>query len=433
MDFNEFRFSENLMDALDAMHFKECTPIQELAIPHLLDGKDLIGIAQTGTGKTAAYLLPIIDRLNSGEFRSDVINCVIMAPTRELAQQIDQQLEAFSYFLPVSGLAVYGGNDAGRYEQERKSMQLGADILIATPGRLLTHMTLGNVDLSHVSIFVLDEADRMMDMGFIDDIKKIISALPTDRQTVLFSATMPAEIKKLSKDILSNPISVELSLSKPADKIEQCAYICYEKQKIDIVRHIFKDKEIKRSIIFASKKKKVHEITDILKKKHLNVAEMHSDLEQRQRDEVMRAFKANHVDIIVSTDLLSRGIDIDDIEIVINFDVPQNVENYVHRIGRTARANRYGKAITLVSETDQIRFSNIEKTLKYDITKESVPEALGKTPEYKQHKAHRRSRPMYSAKKDDAGKKHQRPRKRHEKAIKPAKKQSSSHHTLPKN
>ena len=235
MDFNEFRFSENLMDALDAMHFKECTPIQELAIPHLLDGKDLIGIAQTGTGKTAAYLLPIIDRLNSGEFRSDVINCVIMAPTRELAQQIDQQLEAFSYFLPVSGLAVYGGNDAGRYEQERKSMQLGADILIATPGRLLTHMTLGNVDLSHVSIFVLDEADRMMDMGFIDDIKKIISALPTDRQTVLFSATMPAEIKKLSKDILSNPISVELSLSKPADKIEQCAYICYEKQKIDIV------------------------------------------------------------------------------------------------------------------------------------------------------------------------------------------------------
>ena len=222
-----------------------------------------------------------------------------MAPTRELAQQIDQQLEAFSYFLPVSGLAVYGGNDAGRYEQERKSMQLGADILIATPGRLLTHMTLGNVDLSHVSIFVLDEADRMMDMGFIDDIKKIISALPTDRQTVLFSATMPAEIKKLSKDILSNPISVELSLSKPADKIEQCAYICYEKQKIDIVRHIFKDKEIKRSIIFASKKKKVHEITDILKKKHLNVAEMHSDLEQRQRDEVMRAFKANHGALIL--------------------------------------------------------------------------------------------------------------------------------------
>ena len=382
MLFTDFNFNDELLDALDAMRFKECTPIQEASIPTLLQGKDLIGVAQTGTGKTAAYLLPIINRLCSEDFDSDVINCIIMAPTRELAQQIDQQLEAFSYFLPISGLAVYGGNDAGRYEQERKSMQLGADILIATPGRLITHLSLGNVELSHVSMFVLDEADRMMDMGFIDDIKKIISYLPSNRQTILFSATMPAEIKELAKDILTEPTSIELAVSKPAEKILQYAYICHENQKIGLIRDIFKDDSIKRSIIFAASKKKVHEITNTLKQKKLNVMEMHSDLEQQQRDEVLRAFKANRVDLIVSTDLLSRGIDIDDISVVINFDVPQNVENYVHRIGRTARANHSGKAITFVNEKDQIKFRSIDNYLKNEIQIVPVPEELGEAPQY---------------------------------------------------
>ncbi len=388
MYFSELHLNDRLLDALDAMRFETCTPIQELSIPPLLEGKDLIGIAQTGTGKTAAYLLPILNRLCSENMATNVINCVIMVPTRELAQQIDQQLEAFSYFLPFSGLAVYGGNDAQRYGQEVKSMALGADILIATPGRLLSHLTLGNLDLSHLSIFVLDEADRMMDMGFIDDVNKVVSYLPKERQTVMFSATMPNEIKNLSKNILNNPISIEIAITKPADNIDQSAYICYEKQKIGIIKHIFRDKDIKRSIIFASKKVKVHELAAALRNKHFNVAEMHSDLDQQQRDEVMRNFKSNKVDIIVSTDLLSRGIDIDDIEIVINYDVPDNVENYVHRIGRTARANHYGKAITLVSVEDQKRFQIIEQALNKEVRKEELPKDLGEAPLYEMQKKH---------------------------------------------
>ncbi len=388
MNFSELHLNDRLLDALEAMRFEQCTPIQEKSIPPLLEGKDLVGIAQTGTGKTAAYLLPILNRLCSEHFEPNVINCVIMVPTRELAQQIDQQLEAFSYFLPFSGLAVYGGNDAIRYEQEVKSMALGADILIATPGRLLSHLKLGNVDLSRLSIFVLDEADRMMDMGFIDDINKIVAHLPEDRQTILFSATMPAEIKSLSRHILHNPVSIELAIAKPAEHIEQIAYICYENQKIGIIKHIFEDKNIKRSIIFASKKTKVHELAATLRKKQLDVAEMHSDLDQKQRDEVMRAFKSNKVDIIVSTDLLSRGIDIDDIEVVINFDVPNNVENYVHRIGRTARANNYGKAITLVSVEDQPYFKSIENAINKDVYKQPIPEVLGEGPQYQPEKRH---------------------------------------------
>ena len=386
MYFSELSLNDDILDALDAMRFEECTPIQEQSIPHILNGEDVIGIAQTGTGKTAAYLLPVLNQISMGNMPKDSINCVIMVPTRELAQQIDNQLEAFSYFLPVSGLAVYGGNDGERYDQEVKSMKLGTDILIATPGRLKSHLALGNADLSKTSIFILDEADRMLDMGFIEDINKIVSYLPQKRQTILFSATMPDEIQNLAKNILTRPVSIELSIAKPAEKIDQSAYVCYEGQKIDIVKQLFSDKDLKRVIIFSSSKKKVHDLTYILKKEHLNVHEMHSDLDQKERDEVLRNFKNNKIDIIVSTDLLSRGIDIDDIEMVINYDVPHNADDYVHRIGRTARANKYGKAITLINENDVYFFKKIEKIIKMTVRKEPVPETLGSAPEYTEGK-----------------------------------------------
>lgn len=376
MKFNELKLDDKLLDALDVMRFSECTPIQEKTIPLLLEGRDLIGVAQTGTGKTAAYLLPIINRLCTEKFSEDAINCLIMSPTRELAQQIDQTLEGFSYFVPVSGIAVYGGNDGLRYEQELKSLELGADIVIATPGRLISHLMLGNVDLSHTTIFVLDEADRMLDMGFIDDIHKIVSFLPQKRQTLLFSATMPDEIQKLAQNILYDPVSVEIAIAKPAEKIDQSAYLCHEGQKEEILMNIFNDKNLKRVIIFSSSKKKVKTLTTALRRKKINVNEMHSDLDQKHRDEILRAFKSGKIDVLVSTDLLSRGIDIDDIEVVINYDVPHNVDDYIHRIGRTARANRYGKAITLINESDKMYFRKIEKVIEKTVRKNAIPQEL---------------------------------------------------------
>lgn len=382
MNFDELNLDDRILDALYDMHFDSCTPIQAQAIPPLLEGRDLVGVAQTGTGKTAAYLLPIINRLCTENFPQDRVNCLIMAPTRELAQQIDQALEAFSYFLPVSGVAVYGGNDGIRYSQELTGLQKGADIIIATPGRLISHLTLGNVDLSHTAIFVLDEADRMLDMGFVDDIKKIVSFLPEKRQNLLFSATMPNEIQSLVNSILHDPVKVEIAIAKPAERIDQSAYVCSEKQKMGILLNIFNDSELKRVIVFSCSKKKVHELAFALKRKKLNVCEMHSDLDQKERDEVLRSFKAGKVDIIVSTDLLSRGIDIDDIEMVINYDVPHNTDDYVHRIGRTARANKYGKAITLINEKDQMYFRKIEKVLGKEVRKEPLPEGLGEAVQY---------------------------------------------------
>lgn len=376
MKFNELKLDDKLLDALDVMRFSECTPIQEQAIPLLLEGRDLIGVAQTGTGKTAAYLLPIINRLCTEKFSEDAINCLIMSPTRELAQQIDQTLEGFSYFVPVSGIAVYGGNDGLRYEQELKSLELGADIVIATPGRLISHLMLGNVDLSHTTIFVLDEADRMLDMGFIDDIHKIVSYLPQKRQTLLFSATMPDEIQKLAQNILYDPVSIEIAIAKPAEKIDQSAYLCHEGQKEKILMNIFNDKNLKRVIIFSSSKKKVKTLTTALRRKKINVNEMHSDLDQKHRDEILRAFKSGKIDVLVSTDLLSRGIDIDDVEVVINYDVPHNVDDYIHRIGRTARANRYGKAITLINESDKMYFRKIEKVIEKTVRKNVIPQEL---------------------------------------------------------
>lgn len=382
MKFSELNLEESVLQALDAMNFVECTPVQEHTIPLILEGRDLIGVAQTGTGKTAAYLLPILNMLSKGTYPSDAINCIVMSPTRELAQQIDQQMEGFSYFMPASSVAVYGGNDGVRFEQEKRGLTLGADVVIATPGRLISHLNLGYVDLSKVSFFILDEADRMLDMGFYDDIMQIAKFLPKERQTIMFSATMPSKIQQLAQTILNDPSEVKLAVSKPAEKIIQTAYICYETQKLGIIQSLFKDQTPERVIVFASSKLKVKEVTKAFRRLNLNVGEMHSDLDQSQRDQIMHEFKNGRINILVATDIVSRGIDIDDIRLVINYDVPHDSEDYVHRIGRTARANNDGCSITFVSEKEQTNFKNIEDFLDKDIYKIPVPDGLGEAPEY---------------------------------------------------
>ena len=365
------------------MHFEEMTPIQERCIPEILDGRDLIGVAQTGTGKTAAYLLPILSMLDDGGFPKDAVNCIVMSPTRELAQQIDQAMQGFGYYLDgISSVAVYGGNDGNRFDQEMKGLKMGADVVIATPGRLLSHIRMGHLDLSRLSFFVLDEADRMLDMGFSDDILQIAKMLPPDHQTIMFSATMPTKIQELARTLLNHPTEVKIAVSKPAEKIQQSAYICYEPQKLGIVRSLFKAGELQRVIIFSGKKDKVKDITRELKHMHINCAPMHSDLSQAERDEVMYRFKSGQVDVLVATDIVARGIDIDDILMVINYDVPHDAEDYVHRIGRTARAQRDGIAITFVSQADIRYFADIERFLERTIDKNPLPKGLGEGPEY---------------------------------------------------
>ncbi len=381
MRFDELDICDELLDALYDMHFDECTPIQEMAIPAALDGNDLIAVAQTGTGKTAAYLIPVIDRLMSQGAPDDAVNCIVMAPTRELAQQIDRQMEGFSYFMPLSSVAIYGGTDGATFARQQRGLRLGADVVIATPGRLIAHMQMGNVDLSRVSYFVLDEADRMLDMGFYDDIMQIVAKLPRDRQTLMFSATMPPKIRQLAKAILNNPVEVKTEVSKPADGIDQSAIVCYEEQKAGALRHLFRPHS-KRVIVFAASKLKVKELTRELRRSHFKVDEMHSDLEQQRRDDVMLDFRAGRTDILIATDIVARGIDIDDISMVVNYDVPREAEDYVHRVGRTARAGTDGRAVTLVGPRDQTAFGRIEKFLGKTIRKEELPSELGNTPEY---------------------------------------------------
>lgn len=384
MDFYNLDLSDNTLDAIDDMRWTTCTPIQEECIPEILEGKDVLGIAQTGTGKTAAYLLPILSRLDEENFPADSINCVIMSPTRELAQQIDQAMQGFSYYMKdVSSVAVYGGNDGNRYEQESRSMKMGADIIIATPGRLISHITMGNVDFSKVSFFVLDEADRMLDMGFYDDILSITKLLPKACQVIMFSATMPNKIEELAKTILKNPTIIKLAVNKPAEKIKQIACVCHENQKLGVLKDIFKKYGYKRVIIFSSSKLKVKDINKTLRSIHINSGEMHSDLSQSERDEVMFMFKSGQIDVLVATDIVARGIDIDDISMVINYDVPHDSEDYVHRIGRTARADHDGIAITLVRGKEVSWFMQIEKFLGYEVEKMPLPKGLGKAPEYK--------------------------------------------------
>lgn len=415
MRFDQLLQNDDLLDALWDMHFDDCTPIQEQAIPAVLDGRDLLACAQTGTGKTAAYLLPVIDLLSTEKFPEDAVNCVIMAPTRELAQQIDQQMQGFSYFLPISSMPVYGGTDGYTYDQQRRSLKAGADVVIATPGRLLAHLSMGYVDLSKVSFFILDEADRMLDMGFYDDIMQIVARLPKERQTLLFSATMPPKIQQLAGSILNNPYEIKLAVSKPADKIRQQAYVCYETQKLPILTSIFKATPPDKVIVFSSSKLKVKELAKALKKEKFKIGEMHSDLDQDIREDVILDFKSGKINVLVATDIMARGIDIDDIELVVNYDVPREAEDYVHRIGRTARADRDGNAITFISEKEIGKFKKIEKFLEKEVEKAAIPSELGEGPDYKskntgshgreRKKKHRRKwhrKPSNSSKNNDS-------------------------------
>lgn len=382
MRFDELLTNDDVLDGLWDMHFDECTPIQEQTIPIVLGGRDLLACAQTGTGKTAAYLLPIINKLADGNYPLEAVNCVVMAPTRELAIQIDRQLQGFAYFMPVSGIAIYGGTDGHTYEQQRRSLKMGTDIVIATPGRLISHINMGYLDLSRTSFFILDEADRMLDMGFYEDIMQIYSHLPKTAQILMFSATMPQKINQMASKILKNPAEIKLSVSKPAEKIEQSVFICYEPQKFEILKYLFKSEPPKRVIIFASSKLKVKNLARDLKKLGLKIGEMHSDLDQATRENVMLNFKSGRLSVIVATDIISRGIDIDDIEMVINFDVPRDPEEYIHRVGRTARADRDGKAITFVSNEDFHKLAKIEKLLASTLIRNEVPAQFGETPIY---------------------------------------------------
>ena len=391
MRFDELYLEDAILDGLDAMNFQEATPIQEQTIPVILEGKDLIACAQTGTGKTAAYVLPIINELSKGNHPENSVNAVIMAPTRELALQIDQQIEGFTYYVPISAVAIYGGTDGIAWEQQRRGLEMGADIVIATPGRLLSYIKLGVVDRSSVSFFVLDEADRMLDMGFYDDIMQVYNQLPRTCQTVMFSATMPPKIRTLANHILKNPEEVEIAISRPRESIMQTAYICYNMQKVKIIEDLFSTSRPKRVIIFSSSKMNVKDLAKTLKRQKFNVEEMHSDLEQSKREEVMRDFKNGKIDILVATDVVARGIDITDIRLVINFDIPHDPEDYVHRIGRTARGtDGEGLAITFVAPEEQTAFKKIEDFLGKEVYKIPVDSKFGAVPEYTPDVSHKK-------------------------------------------
>ena len=381
MYFDELALSDEVLDALWDMHFDTCTPVQEQTIPVILDGHDVISCAQTGTGKTAAYILPLLTNLQYDTHDPNKLNAIIMAPTRELAQQIDQQMEGFGFYVPFSSVAIYGGNDSGAWGTQVTGLQKGADIVIATPGRLLSQMNIYDIDFSGVKYFILDEADRMLDMGFYDDIMTIVNKLPKDRQTIMFSATMPTNIRKMAKAIMQHPVEVQIAISRPPESINQRAADIYETQKNDYLKLLLKERGLKKVIIFVGKKQKVKELTRALRANHIDARAMHSDLEQKERDEVMLDFRNGKVDVLVATDIVSRGIDVDDIPLVINYDVPRDAEDYVHRIGRTARAENKGEAITLVSPEDKRFFNKIERFLQKTIDRVALPAELGAAPD----------------------------------------------------
>lgn len=381
MTFKDFGFDERLLEGIEATGYETATPVQEQVIPHILAGKDIIASAQTGTGKTAAFLLPIVHKIITAP-NHDHINALIIVPTRELAIQIAENLEGLSYFTPISSIAVYGGGSGESFVRERQALSAGADIVICTPGRLIGHLAMGYVKLKQLDYLVLDEADRMLDMGFNEDIMRIISYLPAQRQTLLFSATMPPKIRELARKILKQPVEINISLSKPPDRIVQKAFVVYDAQKPALIRHILRQKEFKSVIIFCSKKNNVKQLARDLKKANFSVEEIHSDLEQNSREQVLSAFVNGRVKILVATDILSRGIHIDNIDLVINYDVPNDGEDYVHRIGRTARAENEGTAYTLINEKEQNKFAAIEKLLGHAVVKASVPPEIGETPLY---------------------------------------------------
>jgi len=386
MRFDELDLESSILDGLDSMNFVETTPVQEQTIPVILTGKDIIACAQTGTGKTASFVLPLLNQLTKSDDNSNKIRAIIMAPTRELAQQIDIQIQGFSYFCSISSLLVCGGGDGKEWEQQKRGMKMGADIVIATPGRLISHLEHSKIDFSHVTHFILDEADRMLDMGFYDDIMKLVKQIPESRQTILFSATMPPKIRNLIKSALRNPVEVSVAISKPSESIDQSVCICYDDQKLAVLKHIFAEDNIGKSIIFCSSKLKVKDLAHQLRRNKMRVSAMHSDLEQDERQKVMLDFANGKLDLLVATDIIARGIDIDDIALVINYDVPRDAEDYIHRIGRTGRADAKGRAITLVNLEDQFKLSRIEKLIEREVPRYPLPDGIGDAPEYEPNK-----------------------------------------------
>jgi ATP-dependent RNA helicase RhlE len=383
--FSDFNFHPDLLEGIEASNYEKATPVQEQVIPSILAGKDIIASAQTGTGKTAAFLLPVIHRLLSNHVDGQV-GALVVVPTRELAIQISQHLEGLSYFTHISSLAVYGGNDGQNFVAEKKALQMGADIIVCTPGRMIAHLNMGYVSLKGLQFLVLDEADRMLDMGFQDDLVRIIKALPAKRQTLLFSATMPPKIRQLARNILTEPVEINIAISKPPEKIVQKAFVVFEQQKLPLVKYLLKSTPYKSALIFCSRKQNVRQLTRTLKQSGFAVEEMHSDLEQSQRESVIGGFTSGRFPVMVATDILSRGIDIDTIDLVINYDVPRDGEDYVHRIGRTARAEADGVAYTLVDEREQNSFAAIESLINKEVEKAVLPQEFGPTPSYNPRK-----------------------------------------------
>ncbi|SHE99266.1 Superfamily II DNA and RNA helicase [Mariniphaga anaerophila] len=382
MKFSELGVHDEILDAISYMGFKDTTPIQEQAIPEILAGKDLIACAQTGTGKTAAFVIPVLDLIL--DHPAGETTTLILVPTRELAMQIDQQVQGIAYGLGVHSIAIYGGSDGDDWGQQKTALTQGADIVIATPGKLIAHLNLGYVKFDTIKYLILDEADRMLDIGFHEDIMKIISFLPKERQTLMFSATMAPKIRTLASEILVNPEEINISMSKPAEGVLQAVYLCYDNQKATLINHLIADKPDYNSIlIFCSTKRKVNELASLLKKNNMSVEPISSDLEQTEREKVLQGFKSRRTRILVATDVLSRGIDIKEINLVINYDVPHDAEDYVHRVGRTARADSTGVALTLVNDTDMGSFHQIEKLIEQDVIKLAVPKEIGTGPEWK--------------------------------------------------
>lgn len=381
MKFTELNLKPELLEALDYMGFSTATPIQEEAIPTILSNKDLIGCAQTGTGKTAAFILPILNKLVGKEEVST--NTLIIVPTRELAIQIEQQIQGLSYFISVSSKAVYGGGDGKAFQLEKEALTSGTDIIVATPGKLLSHIKLGYVKFSKVEHLILDEADRMLDMGFQDDLQRIFKALPEKRQNLLFSATMAPAIRTLARNMLKNPVEINLALSKPAEGVNQLAYLVHDNQKNPLLKELLNErKDYERIILFTSTKSKVGDIVSYFKKNGFKASGISSNLEQEEREEVLRGFRSGRIPLLVATDVMSRGIDIKEINMVINYDCPMDAEDYVHRVGRTARANTKGEAVTLINPRDMRRFSNIEALIGSEVPKSPLPEHLGEAPKW---------------------------------------------------
>lgn len=435
MEFTELGLCYDVLDGIESMGFKEATPIQQQAIPAALDGKDLIACAQTGTGKTAAFLLPVIDRIITSDPKDiNSIRALVIVPTRELALQIDQQLTAMAYYTPVTSCAVYGGSDGASFDQQKKALTTGTEIIIATPGKLLSHLNLGYVKADSLEFLIMDEADRMLDMGFYEDIMRIIDFLPKQRQTLLFSATMPPEIRKMASSVLKDPMEITIALSKPAEGVDQQAYLVYDANKYDLIENLLRESEATSIIIFAGTKKMASDIATKLHRKKFDARVISSNLDQNEREEVLLAFRNRRLRILVATNVVSRGIDIDDIDIVVNFDVPKDPEDYVHRVGRTARAKRKGQAITLVNENDMGSFGRIEALIGYEVKKMPMPEGLHPGPAYDPSKRSDRGTRPGGRSKSNAGSKNKGPRKGNYKGKKkggPSRSRPSGNHTKP--